>query len=407
MQDSILQLAGKRECWQEFLDYKREKQNLSKAEEKEIEDFIERKAYAPLCKKWEEEVFPVTLPVKRIINKEGTGKKRIVYSYLGDEGIFLKFIAFRLNRYDEIFCDNCYAFRRGIGVGSAIHRLKNAGIDRSYCIKADISNYFNSIEPEELLKKLDFMKSDEALYRLFERVLLNNKVLESDCIVNEKKGAMAGTPFSPFLANVYLRDVDEYYEQRGMLYFRYSDDILLFADSERELWNKKEELFRMIEKCGLKLNSQKVKVYLPGEAIEFLGFSYHKGVVDLSENTLRKTKAKIKRKAEALRRWQRKKNLTEEKAAIGFIRAMNRKFFGKDREDEFTWKRWFFPHLTTDEGLKEIDAYMQQYIRYAITGRHYKGNFRIRYETMKEWGYRSLVNEYYKWKNAPEKVKLM
>ena len=58
MQDSILQLAGKRECWQEFLNYKREKQNLSKAEEKEIEDFIERKAYAPLCKKWEEEVFP-------------------------------------------------------------------------------------------------------------------------------------------------------------------------------------------------------------------------------------------------------------------------------------------------------------------------------------------------------------
>ena len=38
---------------------------------------------------------------------------------------------------------------------------------------------------------------------------------------------------------------------------------------------------------------------------------------------------------------------------------------------------------------------MQEYIRYIITGRHYKGNYRITYEQMKEWGYRSLVHEYY------------
>ncbi len=70
--------------------------------------------------------------------------------------------------------------------------------------------------------------------------------------------------------------------------------------------------------------------------------------------------------------------------------------------DEFTWQRWFFPNLTTDKGLKEIDAYMQQYIRYTVTGRHYKGNYRIRYETLKEWGYRSLVHEYYSYKKTKE-----
>ncbi|MDD7669136.1 MAG: hypothetical protein SOW14_00365 [Agathobacter sp.] len=39
---------------------------------------------------------------------------------------------------------------------------------------------------------------------------------------------------------------------------------------------------------------------------------------------------------------------------------------------------------------------MQQYIRYIITGRHYKGNYRISYETLKDWGYCSMVNAYYK-----------
>ena len=54
------------------------------------------------------------------------------------------------------------------------------------------------------------------------------------------------------------------------------------------------------------------------------------------------------------------------------------------------------PNITTDQSLKEIDHYMQQYIRYIITSRHYKGNYRISYETLKDWGYCSMVNAYYK-----------
>ena len=52
--------------------------------------------------------------------------------------------------------------------------------------------------------------------------------------------------------------------------------------------------------------------------------------------------------------------------------------------------------LTTDEGLKEMDAYLIQYIRYLYSGRHYKGNYRITYDEIKALGYRSLVKEYYK-----------
>ena len=65
-------------------------------------------------------------------------------------------------------------------------------------------------------------------------------------------------------------------------------------------------------------------------------------------------------------------------------------------ESAFTWSRWFFPNLTLDDGLREIDAYLQEYVRYAVTGRHYKGNYRIRYEQLKDWGYRSLVHEFYR-----------
>ena len=70
--------------------------------------------------------------------------------------------------------------------------------------------------------------------------------------------------------------------------------------------------------------------------------------------------------------------------------------FDDENEDGFTWSRWDFPLLTTAESLKKIDQYLEQYLRFLSTGRHTKKNFNVRYEELKELGFRSLVNEYYK-----------
>lgn len=409
METNIFKEAATEKSWQDFLTYKLEHRHLNATEEKAIRDFIRRKSYLSLCDAWEQGNFPSCYPVKQTINKEGTRKKRIVYSFPGDEGIFLKFIAFHLFRYDSFFTKNCYAFRRNFGVRNAIGRIcRTPALSHMYCLKVDISNYFNSIDINLLLPKLDFIREqDEMLYRLFERILKEPHVIENGHVISESHGAMAGTPISPFFANVYLSDTDRFFEKEGVPYFRYSDDILLFADTLEELICRKEQLYTRISALNLTLNPDKVHISAPGETWDFLGFCYRNGEIDLSANTIRKTKAKIKRKADALRRWQRKKGLTSDKAAIGLIRAMNHKFYGKSSgtlqtsypqdtlSDDFTWSRWFFPNLTVDTGLKEIDRYLQEYIRYAVTGRHYKGNYRIDYEQLKAWGYRSLVHEYY------------
>ncbi len=408
MNTTILQDAANQDNWHSFLNYKLEKQHLSKEEERQFQDFIDRKAYLPLCRLWTANAYPASYPQKYIVNKQGSKKKRIVYSFTGDEGLFLKFIAFHLFRFDSFFCDNCYAFRREFGVWDAMRRIRSMPtLQDKYCLKVDISNYFNSIDIDILLDKLSFLKDyDMPLFLLFERILRENQVLENGKVVTEAHGAMAGTPISPFFANIYLREVDYYFKELSIPYFRYSDDIILFADSLDELTKLQSQLYEQLSALKLTINPDKLHISKPGEVWEFLGFCYRDGKIDLSDTTIMKMKAKIKRKADALRRWQRQKGLTPEKAAIGFIRAMNHKFFGsysdsQDTQDipithnDFTWSRWFFPNLTTDAGLRIIDDYLQEYIRYTVTGRHYKGNYRIRYETLKEWGYRSLVHEFY------------
>lgn len=384
--------------WLTFLEYKKEKQHLSRQEEEEIHTFIINKEYKKLCGAWQNGEFPLDYPEKKLVNKGGTGKKRVVYTFDKQTVIFLKFIAFNLYRYDDYFENNCYAFRRDYGAGDAIRKLKsNPSVSESYCLKIDISNYFNSINVHRLLDKLEFMKNqDEGLFDLFCKILLEDRVYENGEVVRDNHGAMAGTPLSPFFANVYLSDLDRMFKKMGVEYYRYSDDILIFAESMELLNEYREILTREIHNEGLKFNLEKVEVINPGGRIEFLGFSYEKGQIGISSNAVRKIKRKIKRKAEALRRWQRKKGLSEDKAAIGFVRAINRIFYGREQESEFTWSRWFFPYITTTVELKELDRYVQEYIRYAVTGRHYKGNYKISYQQMKVWGYRNLVNEYYR-----------
>lgn len=188
--------------------------------------------------------------------------------------------------------------------------------------------------------------------------------------------------------------MDYYFLSKERPYFRYSDDILIFADSKRELKEQEDLILNFLEKNHLTPNENKRYLSEPGESFDFLGFKFLGGAVDLSNATIEKIKGKIRRKARALRRWAGEKGISYEYGAIGFVRAMNRKFFSND-ESGFCWSRWFFPIISTDEGLRKIDKYMQDYIRYIITGRHYKGNYRISYEKIKELGYISLVHIWY------------
>jgi hypothetical protein len=117
-----------------------------------------------------------------------------------------------------------------------------------------------------------------------------------------------------------------------------------------------------------------------------------------------KIKAKLKRKARAIYRWKVQNEKRDEYAVRAYIKYIDRKFFDNPVHNEITWCRWYFPIINTPDTLKDIDAYIQQNIRYIVAGKHTKSNYNYRYEDMKILGLRSLVHEYYK--NKKSYVKL-
>ena len=398
--ESILTQLTRQETWEEFLAYRLMKGRFTWHEFDEADSYVEREAYLPLAQKIIQGE-GLGIPRKKIVNKMGTGKKRVVYSFSPDEMTILKLIAFRLYDYDDWFAPNCYAFRRGVKASDAIFDIiRDIGDRKTWAYKLDIHNYFNSISIDILLPMLaEMMADDLPLYRFFERMLTDKRVVYNDETILESHGVMAGTPTSPFLANVYLKEVDKYFHDAHVIYARYSDDILIFAPDRKTLKEHKSRMAEFLRQYQLEMNPDKERIYSPYEAYEFLGFKCHARDIDISEATIRKMKGKIKRATKSLMRWSSKNHIEPEKAMKGLINHFNRVFFENGDTESLTWSRWFFPVINHTDGLKEIDHYLQQNIRFLSTGKHNKANYKTDYAQLKLLGYRSLVNEFYKYKN--------
>lgn len=385
--------------WDAFLENKRGQDDFSKEEFERFERFVKGRGYRPYVEKMLRGE-ALSAPRKIILSKTGSTKKRVVYSFPFEENIVLKMLAQELHAFDGLFGNNLYSFRLSNGVRQAIGRLAGQCRRRElYSFKIDISNYFNSIPVGPMSAMLRERLNDEALCRFLEAHLSAPEAIWQDEVLREDKGIMAGTPVSPFLANLYLTDLDEAFADA--LYARYSDDIILFAESEEVLDEKASLLMAFVRAKGLTLNPSKVTKTSPGEAWTFLGITYCDGETDISDVSMKKLKDKLHRKARALARWKRKKGVSAEKAMRAYLRAVNRKLYDNPKQTELTWSRWYFPLISTDGRLRELDQYIQACVRYVKYENYGKKTYSLRYEDIKSLGFRSLVHEYYLSKGKP------
>ncbi len=398
---SILNRLREESFWREFLEYKKSNENFTPYETRCLERFIDEGRFAPIGERiGSGEPFPLARLVE--LNKKHSSKKRKVFVFDRDSAMFLKGMAYLLHRYDGIFSDNLYSFRRNIGVKQAIKDLCRKTRGRAlYSYKVDIHDYFNSVSTDGVLSQLkEVLKDDAPLFQVIEGILREPSVLWEGEEVGCRKGIMAGVPISGFLANLYLAEMDKWFSERGIIYARYSDDVIVFAEDSASISEYEGKIKDFLAEKELTVNQKKEFRTLPGEPWEFLGFRMDGDCVDLAEVSVSKMKDKMRRKARALVRWKKRKDASDERAIKAFIRHFNRKFYDNPKQHEVTWCRWYFPTVTTSQSLKKLDEYMVSRIRYIATGKYTKANYNLRYEEIKNMGYRSLVNAYYRYKKT-------
>lgn len=403
---SILNSLSEKILWDEFYQKKEAQGNLHPSELKALSEYISEERYKPLV----ESILagqPLSLPTRHLINKVGKSKKRVVYTYNQDENYVLKLLTHLLYRYDDAFPDNLYSFRRHFGVRRAFSDLTaRKAISRMYSYKVDIQNYFNSGDIDLCISEMkDVITDDPLLVQFIEMLLREDRVIYNGEVISDRHGMMSGVPISSFLANVYLRRMDQYFEEKDIPYARYSDDILVFATDSEKLSQYVQIIKTFLRDYGLTINPEKEVCTRPGEAWTFLGLQYKGGVIDIAPVSVKKVKAKFRRKTRALLRWKRKKGLQNIHVVKAFIHYINRFFCCNDDHEEMTWTRWYFPLITTDKSLKVLDQYTLELIRYLMTEKHQKSNYNFRYDAIKALGYQPLVTAYYRERKKHEKQK--
>ena len=403
MKMSLLDKLSDEKVWIDFYERKVDPAFFRISDAKELFQYVRQKRYLPVVEKiisGEE----LSIPMKKRIAKSGSSKKRVVYSLPEDETMVLKLLTWlMIRKYDSCLPSNLYSFRPHYGAKDALKKLVSMpDMSEYYSYKLDVRNYFNSIDIDLLLPHLkSLFADDEPLYDFIASQLSDPRAMDEGVLIEERKGAMAGMPYAVFLANAYLMQLDwKFSATPGLIYCRYSDDIIIFSKDKSLLDDAKKQLHDSLKEFHLDINHDKEVETAPGQKWTFLGFEYDGKDIDVCEVSVQKLKAKMRRKARALRRWAEVNGKDGWMAARAFIKHFNKKLYTCDDRSEINWSLWYFPLITTDKSLKIIDRYMQDCIRYLAIGKRAKSRFNFRYEQMKELGMISLINKWYHSRSA-------
>lgn len=182
--------------------------------------------------------------------------------------------------FDKGFIFDNYACREGKGTHRAIKRLEKflkaisdsvGGLmeEKIYCLKCDISKYFDSINHEILLKIIEKKIADKNTLRLIREILSSSYEKEPGT------GIPIGNLTSQLFANVYLNELDQFVKRtlRIKYYVRYMDDFLLLNNDKKELHGIKKQIQVFLrDKLKLELHPKKANIFPTEKGIDFLGY---------------------------------------------------------------------------------------------------------------------------------------
>ena len=210
-------------------------------------------------------------------------KAKIIQKILNDE----------LSNYFK-FSDRNYAYQKNKSPLKAINRVKHIVKNFNFIIKVDIKEFFDSIEHDLLLKKLEKLISDKKIIYLI-TIFLKSGALFKNKWIDKTEGIYQGDVLSPLLSNIYLHNFDKALEYREIEFVRFSDDIILFAKN----YDEAKQILKFINKRlsfeKLSLHPDKTSISHKSKPFNYLGvkFDLKNNLFSIENDRLMKKISKI------------------------------------------------------------------------------------------------------------------
>lgn len=198
--------------------------------------------------------------------------------------------------FDVSFSDNSFGLRRKRSAHDALHRaLEYLNDGYTWIVDLDIEKFFDRVNHDKLISIIRKIMNEKEVLHLI-RLFLRAGVMEEGVVTDNTLGTPQGGCISPLLANIYLNELDQELESRGLRFVRYADDVVIFVKSERSAERVMKSVSAWLEKeLFLTASPTKTKVCRPTDS-QFLGFTFwkSKGTWKLRPTNDRKQRLKDK-----------------------------------------------------------------------------------------------------------------
>lgn len=389
--DDKLGLFFDRELWQETVDACIDK-GISIPQ---VRWFTEPENRITLARQMLARQYRVAPPHIIQIPKQDSAEMRKVYCNEPMD----RFVCAQIGRvYERMYRDRihpkCVSYQRGVGVGKIVQEISqyistHPGLRGA---KFDIYHYFDEVSEsvrDQALRELD---SGSCIDQIVWDYLHDDVVIdENDEIVRKYKGIAQGFAVSPFLANYILRDIDAAIAELDVLYYRYSDDILILGkDFERA----QSLLYNMLARKGLTINPRKVTPIDAGTWFTFLGFKICGAAITFSEDTVNR----LKRSVRLLTKTRKGQPIKDEAVLRRAIGKLNRDLYVAHLQNdrEFGWAEYMFSTVNVLADVVMLDYYIKDHLRHLYTGRwNSYGNYhKVSKDMLRRCGYISMTHLY-------------
>ena len=327
-------------------------------------------------------------------NQITTGtKKRFVYKLSFEENTLLGLLNYSLHQYDRLFSKNVFLHILDRSIDNAFIKIhETEGLKDLYLLKTDIHSFDPSMDKGVLCAQIDRLLPFDPHFCRYAKTIANEsryRLEGDDHIYTDEIIHQTGLPLGGFFENVYLHDFD-FAMEKAPLYLRCGDDVLIGAKTKEEAEALLKTIVSLLGEKKLSISENKTTITGPGEPLSYLGWNIINGEVDFTDTALQLIQKTIKKKTkDMLIMYGSRKmpNALRLPSVVKYVRH-----YQKNEYFVTCFKR-----ITTVEGLKKIDKMIMDLIRTVVSGKTGNLKYKVKYESIQAFGYKSLVNQYYEY----------